>query len=150
MPKHEENLINILKNELKSRNNPLDLKPVYVGKVIGLSPVEVEIFDGKVILTEGDDLFISEQFRLRCEIDKTTALSSDVPNLLESAKQITETHSYTGSPCDMPTAIDKLSQAIEKVNTELLQLKCDLKIGDFVAIASLEQLDRYLLTDKVI
>ena len=42
MPKHEENLINILKNELKSRNNPVDLKPVYIGKVINLSPVEVE------------------------------------------------------------------------------------------------------------
>ena len=150
MPKHEENLINILKNELKSRNNPLDLKPVYVGKVVGLSPVEVEIFDGEVTLTEGDDLYISEQFRLRCNIDKTTALSSDVPDLLDGAKQITETHSYTGSPCQMPSAIDKLAQAIEKVNTELLQLKCDLKVGDYVAIASLEQLDRFLLTDKVL
>lgn len=50
----------------------------------------------------------------------------------------------------MPQAIEKLAQAIEKVNTELLQLKCDLKIGDLVAIASLEQLDMYILTDKVI
>lgn len=150
MAKHEENLINILKNELKSRNNPIDLKPVYIGKVVNLSPVQVAIYDDKIILTEDDDLLISEQFRLRCNIDKTTALSSDVPNLLNEAKQVTENHSFGGSPCNMPQAIEKLAQAIEKVNTELLQLKCDLKIGDLVAIASLEQLDMYILTDKVI
>lgn len=150
MAKHEENLINILKNELKSRNNPIDLKPVYIGKVVNLSPVQVAIYDDKIILTEDDDLLISEQFRLRCNIDKTTALSSDVPNLLNEAKQVTENHSFSGSPCNMPQAIEKLTQAIEKVNTELLQLKCDLKIGDLVAIASLEQLDMYILTDKVI
>lgn len=150
MAKHEENLINILKNELKSRNNPIDLKPVYIGKVVNLSPVQVAIYDDKIILTEDDDLLISEQFRLRCNIDKTTALSSDVPNLLNEAKQVTENHSFSGSPCNMPQAIEKLAQAIEKVNTELLQLKCDLKIGDLVAIASLEQLDMYILTDKVI
>lgn len=150
MAKHEENLINILKNELKSRNNPIDLKPVYIGKVVNLSPVQVAIYDDKIILTEDDDLLISEQFRLRCNIDKTTALSSDVPNLLNEAKQVTEIHSFGGSPCNMPQAIEKLAQAIEKVNTELLQLKCDLKIGDLVAVASLEQLDMYILTDKVI
>lgn len=43
MAKHEENLINILKNELKSRNNPIDLKPVYIGKIINLLPVQVAI-----------------------------------------------------------------------------------------------------------
>lgn len=150
MAKHEENLINILKNELKSRNNPIDLKPVYIAKVVNLSPVQVAIYDDKIILTEDDDLLISEQFRLRCNIDKTTALSSDVPNLLNEAKQVTENHSFSGSPCNMPQAIEKLAQAIEKVNTELLQLKCDLKIGDLVAVASLEQLDMYILTDKVI
>ena len=73
MAKHEENLINILKNELKSRNNPIDLKPVYIGKVVNLLPVQVAIYDDKIILTENDDLLISEQFRLRCNIDKTTA-----------------------------------------------------------------------------
>lgn len=150
MAKHEENLINILKNELKNRNNPIDLKPVYIGKVVNLSPVQVSIFDDKIILTEDDDLLISEQFSLRCKIDETTALSSDVPNLLNKAKQVTETHSNGGSPCNMPQAIEKLAQAIEKVNTELLQLKCDLKVGDLVAVASLEQLDMYILTDKVI
>lgn len=105
MAKHEENLINILKNELKNRNNPIDLKPVYIGKVVNLSPVQVSIFDDKIILTEDDDLLISEQFRFRCKIDETTALSSDVPNLLNEAKQITETHSNGGSPCNMPQAI---------------------------------------------
>lgn len=150
MAKHEENLINILKNELKSRNNPIDLKPVYIGKIINLLPVQVAIFDDKIILTEDDDLLISEQFRLRCEIDKTSALSSDVPNLLDQAKQVTETHSASGSPCNMPQAIEKLANAIDIVKTEVLQLKCDLKIGDLVAVASLEQLDMYILTDKVI
>ncbi len=150
MAKDEENLIFILKNELKSRNNPVDLKSVYIGKVTNLSPVEVVIFNGKVTLTEGDDLFISEQFRLRCNIDKTSALTTDVPDLLNYAKQITETHSNNGTACQMPEAVANLSNAIEKINTELLNLKCDLKIGDYVAVTSLEQLDRFLLTDKVL
>lgn len=150
MTKHEDNLINVLKGALKGRDNPIDLKPVYIGKIVNLLPIKVSIFDGKVILTENDDLYISEQFRLRCEIDKTFDLSLNVPNLLDQAKQVTETHSASGSPCNMPTAIEKLANAIDKVKTEVLQLKCDLKIGDFVAVASLEQLDVYLLTDKVV
>jgi len=80
MTKHEDNLINVLKGALKGRDNPVDLKPVYIGKIVNLSPIKVSIFDGKVILTEDDDLYISEQFRLRCNIDKTSALSSDVLN----------------------------------------------------------------------
>ena len=150
MVKKEDDLINVLKNELSNRNNPIDLKPVYIGKIINLSPIQAAVFDGKVILTENDDLLISEQFRLRCNIDKTSILSSDIPDLLEQAKQITETHSSSGTPCNMPTAVEKLANAIDKVKTELLQLKCDLTIGDHVAIASLKQLDRYILIDKVI
>ena len=108
MTKHEDNLINVLKGALKGRDNPIDLKPVYIGKIVNLSPIKVSIFDGKVILTEDDDLYISEQFRLRCNIDKTSALSSDVPNLLDQAKQVTETHSASGSPCNMPTGLRKI------------------------------------------
>jgi hypothetical protein len=149
MTKHEDNLINVLKGALKGRDNPIDLKPVYIGKIVNLSPIKVSIFDGKVILTEDDDLYISEQFRLRCEIDKTFDLSLNVPNLLTQAMSVQEIHSFTQLPCNIPQAIEFLAQAITKVSTEVLNLKCDLKIGDFVAVASLEQLDVYLLTDKV-
>lgn len=150
MTKHEDNLINVLKGALKGRDNPIDLKPVYIGKIVNLSPIKVSIFDGKVILTEDDDLYISEQFRLRCNIDKTSALSSDVPNLLEQAKQVTETHSASGSPCNMPQAIDFLAQAITKVSTEILNLKCDLKFGDKVILAPLQDMHgAYVLIDKI-
>ena len=66
MTKHEDNLINVLKGALKGRDNPIDLKPVYIGKIVNLSPIKVSIFDGKVILTEDNDLYISEQFRFAC------------------------------------------------------------------------------------
>jgi len=149
--KDNKDFFKFLAKEIKNRDNPKDLKEVCFGFVTALSPVTVTSNGGAFTFTEGDDLFISEQFRLRCDIDKTNALSSDVPNLLDGAKQITETHSYTGSPCDMPTAIDKLAQAIEKVNTELLNLKCDLKIGDKVIIAPLADMHgAYVLIDKVI
>ena len=131
MTKHEDNLINVLKGALKGRDNPIDLKPVYIGKIVNLSPIKVSIFDGKVILTEDDDLYISEQFRLRCEIDKTFDLSLNVPNLLTQAMSVQEIHSFTQLPCNIPQAIEFLAQAITKVSTEVLNLKCDLKIGDF-------------------
>jgi len=158
------NISKILKNELNKRNNPTDLKSIHIGTVVNLSPLTVSIYEGKVILTENDNLFISEWFRFRCDIDKTSALSQDVPNYLsasqsayESAKEVTETHSANGLPCDMPSAITLLATAIENsnsaissVNTELLQLKCVLAVGDFVTIGSLEQLDRFILIDKVL
>ena len=50
----------------------------------------------------------------------------------------------------MPTAVDYVAKAIEKVTAELLALKCDLKVGDFVVLGSLEQLDKYILVDKVL
>ena len=162
--KQDYDITRVLKQELSKRNNPKDLKAVHIGTVVQLSPVQVSLFEGKILLTENDDLYISEWFRFRCDIDKTTALSSGVPDDLSTsasncdhAKQVTETHSYTGSACQMPSAISYLASAIAstnsaitKVNTELLQLKCDLKVGDYVFIGSLEQLDRYILIDKVL
>lgn len=47
MTKHEDNLINVLKGALKGRDNPIDLKPVYIGKIVNLSPIKVSIFEGK-------------------------------------------------------------------------------------------------------
>lgn len=146
---NNENLIDILTNSLKERNNPVDLKPAYVGKIISLEPISVSIFSGEITITENEELYISEQFQKRCEIDKTSALSSDVISLLNNAANVTEIHSNGGGACNMPTAISYLKTAIEKINTELLNLKCDLKIGDYVLIGSLEQQDRFILLDKV-
>ena len=128
MTKHEDNLINVLKGALKGRDNPVDLKPVYIGKIVNLSPIKVSIFDGKVILTEDDDLYISEQFRLRCNIDKTSALSSDVLNLLEQAKQVTETHSASGSPCNMPIGLRKIIM-IKGFSQEMVKKLCQIKLN---------------------
>lgn len=157
-------LAKILKSELKQRNNPTDLKAVNIGVVEQLSPLTVSILEKKVLLKEGDELIISEWFRFRCNIDKTTKLSAGVPADLGtsesecgSASGVTEIHSFTGTPCQMPDAIAYLinaiaatNSAVTKVNTELLALKCNLAKGDLVVVGSLEQTDRYILIDKVL
>lgn len=150
MKTENKTIIDVLKTELNARNNPADLKPGLVGVVTATEPVSVTLEEGKIILTEGEELFISEQFRLRCNLNKTSALSETVPNLLNSARSVTETHSYTGAPCGMPSAIGMLADAAALINAELLSLKCTLKTGDYVLLASLEQTDRFLLVDKVI
>ena len=145
-----KDLTTVLKSALNERNNPTDLKEIHIGKVEQVSPVIASISEGKIQLEENDELIISEWFRFRCNIDKTTKLSEGVPDDLTNARAVTETHSYTGTSCNMPSAVDYLAQAIEKVTGELLALKCDLKVGDLVIIGSLEQLDKYILLDKVL
>lgn len=150
MNNQNNDIVDVLKSKLKERNNPVDLKSIIIGKVVQLEPIIVSVYEGKVLLEENEELFISEWFRFRCNIDKTKRLSEDVPNELSDALVVTETHSFTGSPCNMPNAISHLVNAINCINAEVLALKCDLKIGDLVAVGSLEQLDRYILLDKVL
>lgn len=150
MGNESKDIVDVLKEKLKERNNPVDLKSTIIGKVVQLEPLKVSIYEDKVYLTENEELFISEWFRFRCNIDKTQRLTSDVPNELTNAQAVTETHSLTGSPCGMPNAINYLVNAINCINAELLALKCDLKIGNLVSVGSLEQLDRYILLDKVL
>ena len=147
---NKDSFITLIVDELCKRNNPSDLKSSIIGKVVNLNPVVVSIADGLVLLKEKKNLKISEWFRFRCNIDKKSALSSDVPTALENAKNVTETHSYGGAPCGMPSAIGYLATAISKINTELLALKCNLAIGDYVTVASLEETDKYVLLDKVL
>lgn len=140
-----------LAGALKERDNPKDLKSGIIARVEQVAPlVIVSYADGKIMLTENDELLISEFFRLRCNIDATGVLSATVPENTDNAEAITETHSYTGSPCNMPDAISYLAGAIIGIRNELLALKCDLKIGDNVVLASLEQKDKYILIDKVL
>lgn len=149
--KKDKNFFKFLAKEIKNRDNPTDLKQNVIGFVTNIEPLTVSTDGDSFVFIDGEDLFVSEQFRLRCKIDETTALSSDVPNLLNKAKQVTETHSNGGSPCNMPQAIEKLAQAIEKVNTELLQLKCDLKVGDKVVLAPLNDMHgAYIVLDKIL
>ena len=136
--------------ELGKRDNPSDLKSGIIGKVVKVEPIIVSIDNGKILLTENEELEISEWFRFRCDIDKTEVLSKDVPDNTDSAESISETHSYTGSPCNMPSAISDLASAILGVRDELLKLKCELKKNDFVAVASLEESGKYILLDKVL
>lgn len=141
-------IIDVLQSELKKRNNPNDLKSANIAKVVALEPLTISIFEGKVLLIENEDFYISEWFIYRRNIDKTFSLSSTVPSLLTSAKSVQEVHS-AGPPCTMPEAISFLADAIENVKNELYALKCDLKIGDSVIICALEQTDKYILIDKV-
>lgn len=149
MSNKKENFIEIIAKELNKRDNPTDQKSSIVGKVVQLEPIIVSISDGHVLLKENDRLGISEWFRFRCNIDKTLALSNDVPSAIKNAKNVTETHSQGGSPCSMPNAIEYLATAIDKINTELLALKCNLALGDSVTITSLEENGKYVLLDKI-
>lgn len=147
----QKNFFNLLADNLKKRDNPKDLKSGIIARVEKIDPlVIVSYADGKIMLTENEELLISEFFRLRCNIDKTGVLSSSVPDNTDNAEAISETHSYTGSPCQMPDAISYLAGAILGVRDELLALKCNLQIGDHVLIASLEQKDRFVLIDKIL
>lgn len=141
-------IIDVLKSELKKRNNPNDLKSANIAKVVALEPLTLSVFGGKVLLIEGEDFYISEWFIYRCNIDKDFTLSSTVPTLLANAKSVQEVHS-SGQPCTIPEAINFLANAIENVKNELYALKCILKIGDNVVICALEQTDKYILIDKV-
>lgn len=147
----QKDFFGVLAGELKGRDNPTDLKSGIVAKVEQVAPfVIVSYCDGKIMLNENEELLISEFFRLRCNIDKTGTLSSTVPSDTDNAESITETHSSTGTACQMPNAISSLASAILRVRDELLALKCDLQIGDHVLLASLEQKDRYILIDKIL
>ncbi len=143
-------LTNVLKGALKSRNNPTDLKAINIATVVKLEPLTVSLYEGKVLLREDNELYISEWFRFRCNIDSAKWLSEKVKEDLQNANAVKETHSNGGAPCQMPNAITCLADAIDCVATELLALKCDLKLGDYVAVGSLEQTDRYILLDKVL
>ncbi len=68
-------IVDVLKEKLKERNNPVDLKSIIIGKVVQLEPVIVSVYEGKVLLEENEELFISEWFRFRCNIDKTQRLT---------------------------------------------------------------------------
>lgn len=148
--KKEETIIDVLTTELKKRNNPTDLKPSILGKVVELAPITVQITEQRVLLVEGKDLEISEWFKFRCNIDKTGALSSTVPTNTDNAESIKETHSQSQVSCKMPEAIKYLSTAILTLRDEILSLKCNLAIGDIVVINSLTETNRYILIDKVI
>lgn len=148
--KKEETIIDVLQNEFSKRNNPKDLKPAIIGKVVELQPLTVQISDGNILLIEGEELEIAEWFRFRCNIDSTGVLSETVPSDTNNAESISETHSYTGSQCQMPGAISSLASAILGVRDELLKLKCVLEIGNYVIINSLEETNRYILIDKVL
>ena len=147
----QKDFFNLVADEFKKRNNLTDLKSAILAKVEQITPLVIVSFaDSKIMLTENDELYISEFFRLRCNIDKTGMLSSTVPSETDSAKSIQEVHSYGGASCQMPTAVEHIVNAILGIKTELLNLKCNLQVGDHVIIVSLEQKDRYLLVDKVL
>ena len=58
--------------------------------------------------------------------------------------------SNSNSNDNLSLAINYLSDAILQINNELYALKCHLKVGDFVLLASLDQKDRFVLIDKIL
>lgn len=137
--------------KFKERDNPPDLKEGLIGVVVSLSPLTVSIENGQVILTQNDQLIISEWFQKRWDIDKTMALSVDVLSLLgaTSSSIATAIHSYTGTSCSVIGVVDKLNQAITKINAELFALKLDLKLKDKIILLPSDVADKYFVIDKV-
>lgn len=134
MDNKKHDLAQILKFELKQRNNPTDLKAINIGVVEQLSPLIVSISESKILLEENEELIISEWFRFRCNINKTSKLSSGVPEDLttsneecNSASNVTETHSYTGTACNMPNAIAYLVNAITSTNSAITKININNK-----------------------
>ncbi len=132
---NNKSFMTLLSEELHRRNNPDDLKSSIIGKVVKLDPIIVSVSNGYVLLKENDDLEISEWFRFRCNIDNDKKVTK--------TKTVIETHSYTKTECLLPESIKTLANAI-------LALKCNLAVGDYVTVASLEESGKYVLLDKVV
>lgn len=135
MSNNKENAIDIIATSFKQCRNPDDLKSSIIGKVVKLDPIIVSVSNGYVLLKENDDLEISEWFRFRCNIDNDKKVTK--------TKTVIETHSYTKTECLLPESIKTLANAI-------LALKCNLAVGDYVTVASLEESGKYVLLDKVV
>lgn len=138
-----------LAKEFKKRDNPSSLKEGVTGTVLSTAPLCVSLADGAITLKEGERLIVCEWFKFRCDIDKTGVLSNTVPSNTNNAESITESHSYGGASCNMPSAVSALAEAILGVRDELLNLKCDLKAGDLVALLPTENNGYYFLIDKI-
>ncbi len=81
-------LASVLKKHIKLCKNPTDLKAINIAKVVKIEPLTVSLYEGKVLLRENNELYISEWFRFRCNIDKEKTLSQTVPSKLDSAKAV--------------------------------------------------------------
>lgn len=149
MKKEKNDFISQLHEQFKGCANPPNYKEAIIAKVVTAEPLSLHIDGEKNLLIEGENLLISEGFRFRCNIDKTTALSVDVVNALNSANSINIQHT-NGSSCVTNGAIDYLITAITKINSELLAYKCDLKIGDYVIICPTEISEKYIVIEKVL
>ncbi len=92
-------LARVLKGALKRCQNPTDYKAIHLAKVVKLEPLIVSIYEDKILLEENVELYISEWFRFRCNIDKDGTLSSVVPNKgccwAEGPTYTTESPTYT-------------------------------------------------------
>jgi len=140
-----EDFFKKLARNMKERNNPPDLKPCIIGKVVKLEPITVQIECERILLTENDELIVSEWFYFRKNIDKTSALTN-VPSNLETALS---SGACTAPGCSIITVLTNICEEIKKINTELKQLKLDLKVNDRVLIGTLDETDKYILIDKV-
>lgn len=144
------NLAVLLAKLNKQNINPSSYGECVLAKVINLSPLTLSLANEQIQVSESDStLLIPEWFQFRCNIDKDSALSGDVPSFTQNAESVTETHSYGGASCSMPDAIGSLSSAILSVKEELFKLKCVLNIGDKCILSPLGSDSQYVLVDKL-
>ena len=150
MTESSDKLALTLAKKFKGCKNPSSYKELTIATVQKLEPLELAVSNSQIILSEElGNLHIPEWFDFRCKIDETGVLSADVSSDLDDAVSIEETHSYTGSPCQMPNAILSLASAISGVRDELLKLKCVLAVGDKVVVSPLRADSEYVLIDKL-
>ena len=144
-----ETFAEMLSNEMAKRNNPNDLKSGIIGKIVQVEPIIVSIDNGKILLSENEELEISEWFRFRCKLGKNADDENEVDTTVSTAiKDLTG--SCDAKVCNLSSVVSSFKIAINSIKNELLALKCDLKKNDFVSVASLEENGKYILLDKVL
>ena len=149
MSNNKDNAIDIIAKNFKQCKNPNDLKSSIIGKVVKLNPIIVSISNGYVLLKENNELEISEWFRFRCNIDKNADNKTGMKQTVSDA--IDELKSTCGEKeCNLSTVITDFKTALKAIQNELLALKCNLAVGDYVTVTSLEESGKYVLLDKVL
>ena len=147
----KETFGNLIAKELAQRNNPTDLKSSIIGKVVKVEPVIVSIDLGKILLKENEELEISEWFRYRCKLNKNAKTNKSEGMSENISTQISNlVGSCNASSCNLSAVVTAFKNAIGYIEDELLSLKCELKVNDYVTVASLEENGKYILLDKVL
>lgn len=120
--------LNILANNLNNMKNPKRIG-TSIGKVVGLSPLTVSIAGGTVLLTEGEELTVSERLK-----DKTYACSLKISGGTLSGTLNGESVSITN---------------VSLNNTAEITIKPDIQIGDELVVIPMENEQSWIAIDRI-